>query len=304
MLIRYFVLLLVFSTLSVQVTLSQESTVGPYFGLPSPGLEKKPFNPTIPALEGQTVSSIHFTPDGQECYLRTQMGDTDEVFLSKKEGGIWQPIKAVTFADGKTGIAGFSPDSNRLYFVDKSGAYIRTRTAAGWSAAQRLSTPVNSEEGRVIGLSVGAHEDLYFCSWRPPTQGACDVWRARYVDGDFPATEILTVLNSPTSECQVICGPDDSYLIFYSWRPGGFGRADLYVTYRSGDTWTHPRNLGPKVNSNQGEVPQTISPDGKYLFFYSNGQLYWIETSTVLSVSDGVLPKESIAYKCCQDDND
>jgi len=36
-------------------------------------------------------------------------------------------------------------------------------------------------------------------------------------------------------------------------------------------------------------VPQTLSPDGKYLFFYSKRGLCWIETRAVLPTKDGTI---------------
>lgn len=262
-----------------------------YFGLERPGLEKKQFNPSLSGLEDREPLSIHFTPDGTECYLLLKKDDTREVFLAERKAGVWSGLQTVSFPDGITSIKGFSPNGHRLYFLVKRGrtadVHVRTRTADGWSAAERLPEPVNHEQG-VIGLSVGTNEDLYFCSWRSPGQGACDVWHAkRRIDGGFSAPENLAVLNTPTSECSIVSGLNGRFVIFYSWRPGGLGQADLYVSFSKDDTWTTPRNLGPRVNTAKGEVPQTLSPDEKYLFFYSEGALCWIETRAILPVPDG-----------------
>jgi tetratricopeptide (TPR) repeat protein len=62
--------------------------------------------------------------------------------------------------------------------------------------------------------------------------------------------------------------PDGNMLYFASDRPDGFGGFDIYVSYRMGNTWSAPENLGPVVNSPGDE----ISPfhDGDYLYFSSN----------------------------------
>lgn len=62
--------------------------------------------------------------------------------------------------------------------------------------------------------------------------------------------------------------PDGNTLYFASDRPDGFGGFDIYVSYRMGNTWSAPENLGPVVNSPGDE----ISPfhDGDYLYFSSN----------------------------------
>lgn len=62
--------------------------------------------------------------------------------------------------------------------------------------------------------------------------------------------------------------PDGSAMFFASDREGGYGGYDLYISYREGDTWSLPINLGPVVNSAGDE----ISPfyDGEKLYFASN----------------------------------
>ncbi len=62
--------------------------------------------------------------------------------------------------------------------------------------------------------------------------------------------------------------PDGKALFFASDRPGGYGGFDLYVSYRIGNNWSAPENLGLTVNSLGNE----ISPfyDGQSLFFSSD----------------------------------
>lgn len=62
--------------------------------------------------------------------------------------------------------------------------------------------------------------------------------------------------------------PDGNALYFASDRPDGFGGFDIYVSYRMGNTWSTPENLGPKVNSPGNEISPFF--DGNYLFFSSD----------------------------------
>lgn len=64
--------------------------------------------------------------------------------------------------------------------------------------------------------------------------------------------------------------PDNSVLYFTSNMPGGFGGKDLYMTRRSGITWTKPVNLGPEINTSGDEMFPTMRKDG-ILFFSSTG---------------------------------
>lgn len=62
--------------------------------------------------------------------------------------------------------------------------------------------------------------------------------------------------------------PDGKALFFASDRPGGYGGFDLYVSYRIGNTWSAPENLGMTVNSLGNEI--TPFYDGTTLYFASD----------------------------------
>ncbi len=52
----------------------------------------------------------------------------------------------------------------------------------------------------------------------------------------------------------------------------GFGGPDLFICFRINDTtWSQPLNLGPTINSAGDEDAPFLLPDGKTLFFNSNG---------------------------------
>ena len=63
---------------------------------------------------------------------------------------------------------------------------------------------------------------------------------------------------------------DGNTMVFASNRPGGQGGMDLWVTTKSGDTWTTPVNLGPTINSADDEIFPHVDKMGR-LFYSSNG---------------------------------
>ena len=48
--------------------------------------------------------------------------------------------------------------------------------------------------------------------------------------------------------------------------------SDIYVSFKSGKEWTKPAALPKEVNSKGRETTPFITPDGRYLFFSSNGR--------------------------------
>ena len=77
-------------------------------------------------------------------------------------------------------------------------------------------------------------------------------------------------INSDSEEFHAYVAKDESYIIFDSPRPEGFGRNDLYISYKNNDgSWTKAKNMGDKINTPFSDMRPFVTFDGKYLFFCS-----------------------------------
>lgn len=94
---------------------------------------------------------------------------------------------------------------------------------------------------------------------------------SKKVNGRYGKPENLgSTINTEFYENDPFVAPDESYLVFQSNRPGGYGKGDLYVSFRADDgSWTSAKNLGGQINSAEGDGCPVVTPDGKYLFFSS-----------------------------------
>jgi hypothetical protein len=96
------------------------------------------------------------------------------------------------------------------------------------------------------------------------------------------------VVNSPYGDYDPFISADGLLLYFDSERPGGFGKADIWVTMRAtvSDPWGPPANLGTPVNSEYNEAWLSITADGLILAFSSDrpgglgGYDIWLTTRT------------------------
>lgn len=125
---------------------------------------------------------------------------------------------------------------------------------------------------------------LFFAAERDSGKGKWDIYQADYRDGRYVNSRLLgDEINSEFYEWSPYVAPDESFLIFGSMdRPDGFGGADLYVSLRSADDkWTRAKNLGDAINSKGNEIYPILSPDGKYLFFVRDGDVYWVDWERV-----------------------
>ena len=71
----------------------------------------------------------------------------------------------------------------------------------------------------------------------------------------------------------IMGGPSVSYdgntiYFFANFGKNGFGREDIYVSYRSKNGWSIPENIGALINTENYEGFPSISPDGKKNIFY------------------------------------
>lgn len=64
---------------------------------------------------------------------------------------------------------------------------------------------------------------------------------------------------------------DKATLYFASNRPGGYGGFDLYVSYKRGNAWSTPQNLGPEFNTPGNEITPFI--EGNTMYFASDWHL-------------------------------
>ncbi|OJW69816.1 MAG: hypothetical protein BGO68_05400 [Candidatus Amoebophilus sp. 36-38] len=84
-------------------------------------------------------------------------------------------------------------------------------------------------------------------------------------------TSISDQINEPMSnEGTCTISSDKKTLVFTSCsRKGNYGICDLYISYRKGNEWSKPENLGPNINSEGWQSQPSLSADGKTLYFVS-----------------------------------
>lgn len=88
-------------------------------------------------------------------------------------------------------------------------------------------------------------------------------------------TSISPRINTPYNEGAPSLSADGQVLIFTACEVGGeygegrngVGSCDLFITYKFGDEWDFPENMGEPVNSGLWESQPSYAVDGKTLFF-------------------------------------
>jgi len=77
-------------------------------------------------------------------------------------------------------------------------------------------------------------------------------------------------INTRGNEGAISISPDGQLLFFAACqREDGYGSCDIYWSWKMGNRWSIPRNLGPVVNSETWDSQPSFSSDGKTLYFAS-----------------------------------
>lgn len=260
---------------------------GKYLGQKEPGLKPAVFAPGIISTnEFGEHSFPAFSPDYKEVYWSAYVRGKQTIFFMKIEDGKWSPPGIAPFS-GKydDGSPSFSFDGKRIYFdsnrpLKKEGKpkdrniWILEKKGKAWSAAKPLSPIINTKEEECYA-TVTRDGTIYY-------KTIADLYRVGKVKGKFTKREKLDEINTAAFELGPYITPDESFIIFESNRPGGKGMMDLYICFRTDDSWSEAINLGDTINTEGSERFPGISPDGKFFFYLGHtNDIYWVSAKII-----------------------
>lgn len=189
-----------------------------------------------------------------------------------------------------------SPDEKRLYFIsertlDGLGAkqdhdiwYVK-KEGNEWSEPINAGSNINSNKNEYY-ISFTQTGTMYFSSNKKNAEGQqndFDIYCSKNVDGEFQkAIALSDSVNTSNYEADVFVDPEETYIIFCARRPDGLGRGDLYISFKNDDgTWAKSINMGEKINTENHELCPFVSKDGKYFFYTSNQDIYWVSSKII-----------------------
>lgn len=255
------------------------------------------FGSGIISTEYSHESTITFNSDMTELFfMRRKPKGKSKIYTMKLIDGKWSKPEVALFSLNKEysdNRPRLNPKGDLLYFNSQRPLKVGTESSGShqWYVKKSESgwgQPILVEElfvdSSIIDLISSGNGNLYFSSKekgaKPQNEG---IYYSINKDGQYTTIERMgKEINSPYNwTCCPYIAPDESYIIYDSPRASGFGGADLYISFNKNGKWTKSYNLGSKVNTKYGEGVATVSPDGKYLFFYrsevNNGDIYWID---------------------------
>ena len=169
--------------------------------------------------------------------------------------------------DGETLYFFFTPDvrkpAEEQLFDGVTGVYIAEQTDGVWGEAERvwLEPP---DMLSLDGAPTIQGDELWFASVREGINGIA-MFTAEWVDGRWQNWQpVNSRLRDEIQVGEAHLYGDDLY--FHSYRPGGQGDMDIWMTTRDGESWSDPVNI-TAVNTDAMEGWPCITPDGQELWF-------------------------------------
>ncbi|MFC2146723.1 ankyrin repeat domain-containing protein [Acidobacteriota bacterium] len=272
---------------------------GEYLGQKKPGLTPELFTPGIISTEAYEFAGT-FSPDGKEFYFTRRGGlkgeNTNTIWVTKIAAGQWLEPQVADFSGKYFDFEPFiTPDGKRLYFgsqrpLEETGKstglhqWVLEKTAAGWSAPKPMPSPfINRFVMYPSETTAGA---IYFTGMNE--KNSFELFMSRKgADGKYQEPEKLSKqINMFPYIAHPYAAPDESYLIFDAMPDASDAAGNyFYISLKKKDgSWTTAKKMGDKINTGLDLMCASVSPDGKYLFFAREGNIYWVDINAIESL--------------------
>lgn len=165
-----------------------------------------------------------------------------------------------------------SKEKDPVYNDFYEDIYYSVKQADGqWSQAKNIGEPINtSDHDAISGLSMDGGKLIIYLG----NKNNGDLFESE-LSGDKwgkPQDFGKNINTDKFHESSASYSLDGKAVYFVSDKPGGFGDRDIYVSYRDEkNRWGKAENLGAIVNTEFGEEGVFMHPDGKTLYFSSQG---------------------------------
>jgi hypothetical protein len=255
---------------------------GPFMGQKPPGMMAEPFAPGIISQDGWELEGV-FAPGMKEFYFTLDRATEDKKFRPtvigfRQQNNSWK--KFTEFL--RRGEVSISPDGKRMHMAKG----YKERVGDGWSERKSLGPMFDRKDWGIMRLSASAKGTYVFDDYKSNDE----IRISTVIDGERQAPKKMgPVVNTGKWTAHPFIAPDESYLIWDSEREGGFGKTDLYISFRQKDgSWGSAINMGPKVNSDKSDFYASVTPDGKYILFNRtinkkplNIDIYWVDAQII-----------------------
>ncbi len=273
----------------IALNLIQAQQTHLYLDQQLPSMTPEIFAPGVISKENEYEFGSVFSKDGTEFFYGVDVGGRSEIRYTRLDKNKWTiPKTIISHAVYGYNDPFLSPDEYRLYYIsdmplDGLGnrkdhdIWYSEKRPYGWSKPINAGENINTNKNEYY-ISFTNNGTMYFSSNRGKNNNF-DIYASKMEQNRFQEpTKLSDAINTAAYEADVFVSPDESFVIFCATRSEGLGRGDLYISFKQEDgTWTTSKNMGPLINTKNHELCPFVTKDGKYFFYTSNKDIYWVD---------------------------
>ncbi|SDJ87199.1 Outer membrane protein OmpA [Catalinimonas alkaloidigena] len=139
-----------------------------------------------------------------------------------------------------------------------------------WNTPARVELSTQAQNTGAVALSPDGQQMLLYTG---TADGNGNLYQAKLHGKNWQGpSPVDAPVNSNHLENGASMSADGTAIYFASNRPGGFGGMDIWMMEKDErGQWGRAVNLGPSINTDANEEAPFIHPDGKTLFFHTDG---------------------------------
>jgi WD40 repeat protein len=228
----------------------------------------------IPVIFGKDIIS---TSKDEICFEINYKGDVmiidraGTVILLENTGSSWSEPATAPFS-GKVvdGECCFAPGEDKIYFASRRSlpgakgelnTWVSEKKDGKWSTLYPIKKPL--WDANTHAISVANSGNIY----------QSGVTYFKYNNGEYLPQETLS---NNTNGTHPFIAPDETYVIFCARSEGRWDK-DLFISFNKNNFWSKPIALNNKINTVGKESNPFVTPDGQYLFFQRQNDIFWVD---------------------------
>lgn len=238
---------------------------------------KEDYGPTI----GNADTVLLFTSKRNSNKDPMNKSYNEDLFYTVRQDTVWgfsEEFKTINTPYNE-GSACLSADGKLIYFArcnspDSQGScdifVAELMPNGGWGNVHNLGANINSSSWDSQPSLSHSGDTLFFASDRIGGFGFSDIYfSVRGMDGQWQkALNIGPIINTRGFEVSPFFHHRFNVLYFSSnGQPLNFGDFDIYKSYKQGNNWQEPKNIGPLVNGSGSEYYFTIDSESNKLYY-------------------------------------
>ncbi len=257
-----------------------------YLNQKPPGLTPKVFAPDIISTNNEYEFGSAFSKEADKFYYAVKLNDDwkAEIRYTELQNGTWTKPITLKLNDKYSYNDPFiSKDEDKLYFISNrainghgdvknSDLWYIQKTGKIWSEPISVGEAINSEKDEFY-ISLSNTETIYFASnvhTSDENKWDFDIYYSESDNRKFKVpVNMGDSINTKYFECDPFVSPDETYVIFCSSRPEGYGEGDLFISFKNDENkWSKAKNMGEIINTKTHEFCPFVTKDGKIFVLY------------------------------------